>query len=181
MPLETKPIVVRCHNWGAVSNGSVKCMLTSLLLGKEGLQREVLQRTSTALSTHWHLLVLQGSLKVWWQEYQPFPTATDFNSIMRGHCICDSLLFSLTMAGYRKHRLSIKHHRDVKESVCPLIWGWLLSSGQIQENGWHGVLVNPFVSRRTEGVAARGEQWAAIPVPLPPPARHPLQEPLSPF
>lgn len=139
-------------------------MLTSILLDKEGLQREVLQRTSTALSTDWHLLVLQGSLKVWWQECQPFPTATDSNSITLGHPICDPLLLSFTWQ-------AIESSRDVKESVCPLIWGQLSSSGQIQENGWHGV---PFVSRKTEGVAARQENNEQLhTVPLPPPARHP--------
>lgn len=113
---------LRCSIW----QGSVKCMLTSILLDKEGLEMEVLQRTSTALSTDWHPLVLQVSLKVWWQ-LSAFPPSQRL-----GHCICDPLLLPLTMAGYRKQqrceRICLSSHLRVALVIWPNPRKWLACS-----------------------------------------------------
>lgn len=112
-----------------IEQGSVMYMLTCILLAKEGPQRAVLQSTSTALTTNWDLLVLQRSLKVSRRKRQPFPTATDSNSIVLGLCIRDSLLLSLTMADNRKQqrceRIWLSSHLKAALAIRPNSRKWL--------------------------------------------------------
>lgn len=162
MLLETKPTMVWCHIWGAVSDRALSkaCSLVSYWP-----KRDYKGRFCREQALHWLLLVLQGSLKVWWQECQPSPTATDFSSITLGHCICDPLLLSLTMADNRKQQrcegIWPSSHLRAALVVRPNARKWLArSAGKClcEQKDWGGS-------------SQAGEQWAAQGRPSATPAR----------
>lgn len=155
MPLETKPTVVWCHTWGAISNTALLSACSTFYLtgqrwttkgGFAGNKHRIEHRLASSCLTG----LLKG-LMARVPSPQPSPSCLDTVFVI---LFCPPWQWQ-----------AIESSRDVKESVCPL---WL--SGQIQENGWHGVLVNPFVTRNTERVAAKqenNEQLYAVPLPAP--------------